>query len=41
MIGLYLLQRKEGKLVYSPDIVVSQTSFLPVKTTTLEVTLGG
>ncbi len=41
MIGIYLLQKREGKLQYSPDIVVSQTSFLPVKKITLETTLGG
>ncbi len=41
MIGLYLLQKRQGKLVYTPDVVISQTSFLPVKTITLEVTLGG
>jgi len=35
MIGIYLLQKREGKLVYYPDIVVAQTSFLPVKTITL------
>ena len=35
MIGIYLLEKKEGKLQYSPDIVVSQTSFLPVKKITL------
>ena len=31
MIGLYLLNRPEGKLTYSRDIVVNQTNFLPVK----------
>ena len=31
MIGLYLLDRPEGKLSYHPDIVVNQTNFLPVK----------
>lgn len=41
MIGLYLLEKREGKLVYTPETVVSQTSFLPVKTTTLETTIGG
>jgi hypothetical protein len=41
MIGLYLLEKREGKLIYSPDVVVSQTNFLPVKTITLEATLGG
>ena len=41
MIGIYLLQKREGKLQYSPDIVVSQTSFLPVKKIMLETTLGG
>lgn len=41
MIGLYLLEKREGKLSYSPDIVVQQTNFLPVKTITLETTLGG
>lgn len=41
MIGLYLLEKREGKLAYSPDIVVNQTNFLPVKSITLETTLGG
>ena len=31
MIGLYLLERFEGKLTYHKDIVVNQTDFLPVK----------
>jgi phosphatidate phosphatase PAH1 len=35
MIGIYLIEKKEGKLQYSPDIVLSQTSFLPVKKITL------
>lgn len=41
MIGVYLLEKREGKLTYSPDIVVSQTNFLPVKSITLEASLGG
>ena len=41
MIGLYLLEKKEGKLVYSPETVISQTNFLPVKSTTLETMVGG
>lgn len=41
MIGLYLLEKREGKLSYSPDMVVQQTSFLPVKSITLETTIGG
>ena len=31
MIGLYMLDRPEGKLSYNKDIVVNQTNFLPVK----------
>jgi hypothetical protein len=31
MIGLYLLERPEGKLNYNKDNVVNQTDFLPVK----------
>lgn len=41
MIGLYLIEKREGKLVYSPDTIISQTSFLPVKSITLETTVGG
>ena len=41
MIGIYLLHRQEGKIHYSEDIVVSQTNFLPVKETTMELSLGG
>ena len=41
MIGLYLLEKREGKLFYSPETVVEQTSFLPVKTITLETVIGG
>jgi hypothetical protein len=41
MIGLYLLDKREGKLFYTPETVISQTSFLPVKTITLETTIGG
>lgn len=42
MIGLYLLEKREGvKLTYSEDIVVNQTSFMPVKSITMEVVLGG
>ena len=31
MIGLYMLEKREGKLTYCEDMVVKQTSFLPVK----------
>jgi len=31
MIGLYMLEKRDGKLTYSEDMVVKQTSFLPVK----------
>lgn len=41
MIGLYLIEKREGKLVYAPETIIAQTSFLPVKTTTLETTVGG
>ena len=41
MIGLYLLNRKDGKLVYNEDLVVSQTNFLPANINTLECSLGG
>ncbi len=41
MIGIYLLEKREGKLVYTPDVVISQTNFLPVKTITMETTVGG
>ena len=41
MIGIYLIEKREGKLYYSPETVVEQTSFLPVKTITLETTVGG
>lgn len=41
MIGLYLLDRPEGKLSYNKDIVVNQTNFLPVKEITMETMLGG
>lgn len=41
MIGLYLLNRPEGKLAYSKDIVVNQTNFLPVKEISMETVLGG
>lgn len=40
MIGLYLLERPEGKLSYSPDIVVNQTNFLPVKEISMETIFG-
>jgi calpain len=40
MIGLYLLEKREGKLSYSEDTVVNQTSFMPVKTITMETLLG-
>ena len=40
MVGLYFLEKKEGKLVYSEDIVVKQTSFLPVKEITMDVNIG-
>lgn len=35
MIGLYLLEKREGKLSYSPDVVVNQTKFLPSKSITM------
>lgn len=41
MIGIYLMEKREGKLFYSPETVIQQTSFLPVKTTTLTTTIGG
>ena len=41
MIGLYLLDRPEGKLSYNKDIVINQTNFLPVKEITMETVLGG
>lgn len=41
MIGLYLLERPEGKLSYNKDIVVNQTNFLPVKEIVMETVLGG
>lgn len=41
MIGLYLLEKTEGKLSYSKDIVVNQTNFLPVKQIVMETVLGG
>eukprot|EP00178_Gracilaria_changii_P002822 TRINITY_DN14156_c0_g2_i1.p1 TRINITY_DN14156_c0_g2~~TRINITY_DN14156_c0_g2_i1.p1 ORF type:complete len:125 (-),score=1.42 TRINITY_DN14156_c0_g2_i1:3-377(-) len=41
MIGLYLIEKREGKLHYSPETIIAQTSFLPVKTITLETTVGG
>lgn len=41
MIGLYLLDRPEGKLTYNKDNVVNQTNFLPVKEIVMDVTLGG
>ncbi len=40
MIGLYFLEKKDGKLSYSEDIVVKQTSFLPVKEITMDVYIG-
>ena len=39
MIGIYLLEKREGKLIHSP--IVEQTTFLPVKIITLETTVGG
>lgn len=41
MIGLYLLEKRQGKLTYSPDVVINQTSFLPVKSITMETSIGG
>ena len=41
MIGLYLLDRPEGKLAYNKNIVVNQTNFLPVKEISMETILGG
>lgn len=40
MIGIYLLEKRDTKLVYSEDIVVKQTNFLPVSSTTLECEVG-
>lgn len=40
MIGLYMLQKRDGKLTYSEDIVVKQTSFLPVKQISMDVNIG-
>jgi calpain len=40
MIGLYMLEKREGKLTYSEDVVVKQTSFLPVKEISMEVSIG-
>lgn len=41
MIGLYLMEKREGKLTYSPEVVIKQTNFLPVKSITLSTTIGG
>lgn len=41
MIGLYLINRPEGKFSYHPSIVVNQTNFLPVKEISMEILLGG
>ena len=41
MIGLYLLNRPEGKLFYNKEFVVNQTNFLPVKEISMETVLGG
>jgi calpain len=40
MIGLYMLEKREGKLTYSEDVVVKQTSFLPVKEISMDVSIG-
>lgn len=40
MIGLYLLNRKEGKLLYGEELVVAETNFLPTNINTLECHLG-
>jgi hypothetical protein len=34
------MEKKDGKLTYSEDIVVKQTSFLPVKEITMDVNIG-
>ena len=41
MIGVYLLNKREGKLVYSEDLVEAQTNFLPININTLECVVGG
>lgn len=40
MIGIYLLEKRDTKLVYSEDLVVKQTNFLPVSSTVLECEVG-